>query len=81
MQLDLGAMNAEGLDRLVDHDLVAVDCEAAGGDDFRDVAGRNGAVELSRVTGGANGDEGLAFELGGDGFGFLLEFEIVGFQL
>ena len=46
-----------------------------------DVARRDRAVELAGVAGGADQDEALAFDLGGNGFGFFLVLQVGGFEL
>ena len=81
MQRDSRRVQAQRLDRLVQDHLAAVDGEAALGDDVGKIARRDRAVELAGVAGRADGNEGLAFELGRDGFGFLLELEVIGFEL
>ena len=81
MQGNLGGMDAKRLDRPVEHDLAAVDAEAAGGDDLGDVARGHRAVELAGVAGLPDGEEGLAVELGRHGLGFLLQLEVARLEL
>src|SRR5262245_43818257 len=81
MQRNADGVEAEGLDRLVEHRLPAVDAEATGGDDLDDVARRHRAVELTGVAGLTNGSEALALELGGHCLRLLLQFEVARFQL
>ena len=81
MQSDAGGVDAERFDRLVEHDLAAVDAEAAGGDHLGQIARGDRAVQLAGVAGLADGEEGLALELAGDGLGFLLQLEVARLQL
>ena len=81
VQRDARLVQSEGLDRPLENHLAAVDGEAARRHRLGDVARRHRAVELAGVAGRADGDEGLALELRGDGLGFLLELEVVGLEL
>ena len=81
MQRDRNIGEADGLDRLVELDLVAADGEALGGQQFGDVAGRHRAVELAGLAGRAHDDEALAVELLGDLAGLRLALEGAGFEL
>ena len=74
-------LQAQGLDRPVDHGLPTIDAEPTGGDHLGNVARGDGAVELAGIAGLADGDEALALELGGDRLGLLLEFEVTGLEL
>jgi hypothetical protein len=74
-------MQAERLDGALEDDLAAIDGEAAGGDRLGNVARGDGAVELTGIAGRADGDEGLAVELRGNGLGFLLQLEVVRLEL
>ena len=74
-------VQAQRLDRPVEHDLAAVDGEAARRDELGDVARRHRAVELAGVAGLADGEEGLAVELGGDRLGLLLQLEVARLEL
>ena len=81
VKLNPGWRQSERLDRLVEHDLVAIDGEAAFADRSRDVACRNRTVKLTRIAGRPDNDERLAFELGGNGLSFFLVGQVVGFEL
>ncbi len=81
MELNRRWRQAKRLDRLVEHDLVAVDREAAFGDDGSDIARRDRAVELAGVAGSADQNERLAVQLGGDRFGVRLVREVIGLEL
>ena len=74
-------MQAEGLDRREDRDLIAADVETASGDRVGDVAGRHGAVKLTGLAGLTQSDEALAVELVGDGLRFVLQLEVAGLKL
>ena len=81
MQHDGNGRQPDALDRLVERHLAARNREAAGGDDVRDVARGNGAVQLAAVARLTQQNERLAGELLRDGFGVLLALEVVGFEL
>src|SRR5690606_31530895 len=78
---DRAAGEADGLDRVVQLDLVAGDAEAFFRKNVGDVAGRNRTVELAGFTCRTNDDEGGAVELLGNGLGFGLALEVAGFEL
>ena len=81
MQRDDDLVQTDGLDRMVQFNLVAVQGEAVGGDDFSNVAGRNRTVELTGFTSRTDDDEAFAIKLFGNGQGFILAFEILGLKL
>ncbi|CAN1721423.1 protein of unknown function [Hyphomicrobium sp. 1Nfss2.1] len=81
MQCNAHRMHAQRFNRTLEDDLAAVDGEASRRDGLGDVARRNRAVELTGVAGRADGNEDLAIEPLGNGFGFLLQLEVVGFEL
>ena len=74
-------VQAQRLDGLVEHDLAAVDGEAARGHQLGDVARGHRAVELAGIAGLADGEEALAGELGRDRLGLLLQLEIARLEL
>ncbi len=74
-------MQADRLDRMVQFNLVAVQGETIGRDDVGDVAGRNGTIELAGFTSRAHDDEAFTVELVGNGLGFVLAFQVLGFEL
>ena len=69
---------ADRLDRHADVDLVTVDLEAGLLHRVRDIARRDGAIELATVAGLADQGELLAVELLADLFGFALQLQNVG---
>src|SRR5262245_48842148 len=81
VKLDAELVQPKRLDRPVQHHLAPLDGEAAFGDGFGDVAGRNRAVELAGVAGLADNDEALSVELGRHGLGVALELEVARFEL
>ena len=81
VERDADRLQAQRLDGPVEHDLAPVDGEAARGHELGDVARGHGAVELAGVAGLADGEEGLAVELGGDRLGLLLELEVARLEL
>src|SRR5690606_5829749 len=60
-------VNAQRLDRGVEHDLAALDLAAFGRDGLDDVASGDRTVQLTRLTGLPDHDIGLAVDLGADG--------------
>src|SRR5690606_27503421 len=72
---------ADRLDRMVQFNLVAVQGEAVGRDDFGNVTGRNGTVELAGFTSRTHNDEAFAIELFSNGAGFVLAFQVLRFEL
>ena len=81
VERDVTGCRPELLDRLVEHDLAAVEGEAAGGGGVGDVAGGDRAVERAAVGGGADHHEGLAVELRRDLLGLLLGLEVARLEL
>ena len=81
MQHHRNGEQTHGLDRHADQDLVTVDLEARLFHRVGDVARRHRTIELAAVAGLTDQDERLAAQLLGDGFGVLLAFQIVGFQM
>ena len=61
--------------------LVAVDVEAFGGQEIRDVARRDRTVELAGFASRANHHEGASIDLCGHFLGIALALEIAGFML
>ena len=81
MQLHRHDVQANGLDRRQQRDLIAVYAHAASGDDVGDVAGRDRSVELAGFAGLTDDDEALAVERGVHLLGFGLLFQIAGLKL
>ena len=82
MQHNRNGEKADGLDRLADLHLVAVDREAGLFHGVGDIAGAHRTIELAAVAGLADQDELLAVQLLAGLLGFALQaFEVVGFQL
>src|SRR5215212_2302829 len=81
MEGDRHVVQADGLDRLVDGDLVAIDREAVLRHDLGEVAGGDRAVEHAGLAGLAQDDEALAVQLLADGLRFLAALEVAGLEL
>src|SRR5215207_7092259 len=81
MEGDRHIVQADGLDRLVESDLVAVNREAVLGHDLGEVAGGDRAVEHAGLAGLAQDDEALAVQLLADGLGFLAALEVTRLKL
>ena len=74
-------MQPQDLDWVIDGDHAAVDREAAVGDHVGEIARGDRAIELAGISRRTNGRERLAVELGVDGLGFFLKFEVARFEL
>src|SRR5262245_63575024 len=81
MQRHRSLVYAYHLDRGIELDLVAIDRNAAVGEQLRKIARRHRAVELPGLGGLTQNREGLAVELGADLLSFALELEIARFEL
>ncbi len=81
MELDAHLVQAERLDRPVEHHLPPLYGEAAFGHRRGDVAGGDRAVELTGVASLADHDEALAAELALHRLRFRFELEIAGLEL
>ena len=81
MQQHPQLVNTQGLDRPVEHDLSPLHLVAVLFQPLHDVAGIDGAVELSGLAGLPHQHDRGAFHLAGDRFGLLLAHQIAGFQL
>src|SRR5919112_3004875 len=78
---DRHGVQAEGLNRGVEDDLVAVDREAALGHHLGEVAGRDRAVEHAGLAGLAQHDEALAVQLLADDLSLLAALQVAGLEL
>ena len=76
VELNADLMQAERLDRPVEHHLAPVDGEAALGDRRGDVASGNRAVELTALARLTDDDEALAVELGRNAMRIRFQLEI-----
>ena len=74
-------VQAQLLDRTRQHDLLAVEAEAGLGGGIGRVTGGDGAIERTGIRSGADDDELLPVELGGECVGLFLGFEVAGFEL
>src|SRR5665811_2577785 len=81
MEMDSNLVEAERLDRPVQHHLPPLDGEAAFADRRGDVAGRDRAVELAVVARLADDDEVFSVELPGDALGVGLALKVVRLKL
>src|SRR3712207_9355068 len=81
MEDDRHRVEADGLDRLVDGDLVAINREAVLGHDLGEVTGGDRTVEHAGLAGLAQDDEALAVQLLANGLGFLAALEVAGLEL
>src|SRR5216683_2898342 len=80
MEVDLDLVRAQGLDRLIELDLAALDLDACGGSAIGDVARGHRTVELQGLGRLADEDDLEVAHLGADALGFLATLEVLSLQ-
>src|SRR4051794_24221764 len=81
MQRHTNLRDAQGLDRVLEYHLAAVDRQAGSGGGIRNAGGRHRAVQAARLTGLADDDDGQTADTLGQTLGFLAALDVLHFKL